>query len=230
MVSKFKSGQNEGFSWDLPGIILLALVCILWSLASTVLYSVCCYFLHGCHMSSREVVAMYTAERIEIMKMSPFGFNYSSYDFSFKDISCHLWIETVCFFPFFPFNWHINKLCLHHCEFNLDKRPKCGNGNMARLHGHFVLPSFCCHNYSHVNEFNWLSRPNANFFALVLRCQAPRGLLLHFKRNKRAGEEHLSWQLSCHMAVFLLRFIPPFNASLKLGLTCHSTQPTVCRQ
>lgn len=81
---------------------------------------------------------------------------------------------------------------------------------MVRQLGHFVLPSVCCHNCSHVNEFNWLSWPTTNFFASALRCQTPRGLLLHLKKEpKSKRREHLPWQLSCHMAFFCSVSFPP---------------------
>ena len=98
---------------------------------------------------------------------------------------------------------------------SLDKRPENGNGNMVRQLGYFVLPSVCCHNYSHVNEFNWLSRPNTNFFASALRCQTPRGLLLHLKRNQRAGEESI-FPDSCPVIwQFLLCFISPLQCLIE---------------
>lgn len=72
-------------------------------------------------------------------------------------------------------------------------------------------------NYSHLNKFNGLSWPSDDFLVSALHRQTPWGQLLHFNKEvKSTREEHLPWQLSCHMA-FLLCLIflsmPHWNQS-----------------
>lgn len=131
--------------------------------------------------------------------------------------------------PFF--NWQINKPFFHYSEVRANnRRPKSGYGNMVRQLDYFVLPLVCSHDCSHVNGFNWLSRPNPEFSASALHCQIPRGLLLHLKRNQRAREESI-FPDSCPVIwCFLLCFTSPSMPHWNQDWHVIQSQPTVCPQ